>query len=57
MNKERILIAAVFHVPAAMKEHKKLVFLVAAALKEHKKLKIFIHHGKQTSRCCISFYA
>ena len=57
MNKEKILVAAVFHVPAALKEHKKLVFLVAAALKEHKKLKLFIHDGKQTSRCCISFYA
>ena len=57
MNKEKILVAAVFHVPAAFKEHKKLVFLVAAALIEHKKLKLFIHDGKQTSRCCISFYA
>ena len=43
MNKERILIAAVFH--------------VTAPLKEHKKLKLFIHDGKQTSRSCISFYA
>ena len=49
MNKERILIAAVFHVPATLKEQKKVVFLVAAALKEHKKLKLFIHDGKQTS--------
>ena len=57
MSKERILIAAVFHVAAALKEHKKLVFLIAAALKEHTRLKLFIHDGKHTSRCFISFYA
>ena len=57
MNKERILIAAVFHVAAALKEHKKLIFLIAAALKEHTRLKPFIHDGKHTSRCFISFYA